>query len=230
MNPAPSAYRIGVFASGGGSNLQALIDHIRSGELPVELSFVLSNNSKSGALEKARAFGTRAYHVSAVTEGGEERAAARMAEIVAAHRIELLVLAGYMKKVPPALLALLKNRILNIHPGLLPAFGGEGFYGHKVHEAVMARGCQFSGLTIHMVNDSYDEGQIVLQRIIPVDRRWTPERLGAEILKQEHAWYWRVVRAFAIGDIVPTGSDEPGKAVDAARFLERLAHEENPAR
>jgi phosphoribosylglycinamide formyltransferase-1 len=219
------AYRIGVFASGGGSNLQALMDRVRSGELPAEISFVLSNNSKSGALERARAFGTRAYHVSAVTEGGEEKAAARMAAVIAEHRIDLLVLAGYMKKVPAILLSQLKNRVLNIHPGLLPAFGGEGFYGHKVHEAVIARGCQYSGLTIHMVNGLYDEGQIVLQRIIPVTPSWTPERLGAELLKQEHAWYWRVVRGFAAGEIVPSDSDEPGKAVDASRFLERLARD-----
>jgi phosphoribosylglycinamide formyltransferase-1 len=232
LNPASAArpvngpaYRIGVFASGGGSNLQALIDRIRTGELPVELAFVLSNNSKSGALEKARAFGTKAYHVSALTEGGEDGAAARMAEIVKAHRIDLLVLAGYMKKVPDVLMEILKNRILNIHPGMLPAFGGEGYYGHKVHEAVIARGCQFSGLTIHMVNGDYDAGQIVWQRVVPVDPHWTAERLGAEILKEEHACYWRVVRGFALGEIAPTGSDDPAKAVDASRFLERMAHD-----
>lgn len=220
-----AAYRIGVFASGGGSNLQALIDRIKTGELPAELAFVLSNNSKSGALEKAKAFGTRAYHVSAMTEGSEEKAAARMSSIVAEERIDLLVLAGYMKKVPAALLSQLKNRILNIHPGLLPAFGGEGFYGHKVHEGVIARGCQYTGLTIHMVNGLYDEGQIVLQRVVPVDPEWTAERLGAEVLKGEHAWYWRVVKGFATGEIVPTQSDEPGKAVDARRFLQSLAHD-----
>jgi phosphoribosylglycinamide formyltransferase-1 len=222
-------YRIGVFASGGGSNLQALMDRIRSGDLPADLAFVLSNNSKSGALAKARAFGTEALHVSAFTEGGEgsgaegeQRAAARMAAIVKDSGIDLLVLAGYMKLVPSAVHALLRNRILNIHPALLPAFGGAGMYGHHVHEAVVARGCQYSGITIHMVNAAYDEGQIILQRIVPVPAGSTPEAVAAEVLKCEHAHYWQVVRGFAVGEIRPTESVEPGQAVDPGRFLDRF--------
>jgi phosphoribosylglycinamide formyltransferase-1 len=213
-------YRIGVFASGGGSNLQALMDRIRSGELPADLAFVLSNNSKSGALAKARAFGTEALHVSAVTEGGEDGAAARMAAIVKDSGIDLLVLAGYMKLVPPAVHALLRNRILNIHPALLPAFGGAGMYGHYVHEAVVARGCQYTGVTIHMVNAAYDEGQIVLQRIVPVPAGSSADAVAADVLKCEHSHYWQVVRGFAAGEIRPTESAEPGRAVDLGRFLD----------
>jgi phosphoribosylglycinamide formyltransferase-1 len=215
-------FRIGVFASGGGSNLQAIIERIRGGELPVEISFVLSNNSKSGALAKARVADIPAYHVSAFTEGGEEKAVARMQELVRSHSIDLLVLAGYMKKVPPPLLASLGNRVLNIHPALLPAFGGEGFYGHKVHEGVIARGCQYSGMTIHMVNEAYDEGQIILQKSVAVPRDCTPEELGARVLKLEHAYYWRVVRGFSLGELKPTGSSDPGKAVDMGRFLDSM--------
>jgi phosphoribosylglycinamide formyltransferase 1 len=219
-------YRIGVFASGGGSNLQALMDRIRSGELPADLAFVLSNNSKSGALAKARAFGTRALHVSAVSEGGgeegERKAVARMAAIVKDSGIDLLVLAGYMKLVPPAVHALLPNRILNIHPALLPAFGGAGMYGRHVHEAVVARGCQYTGVTIHMVNAAYDEGQIVLQRIVPVPAGSSPDAVAAEVLKCEHSHYWQVVRGFALGEIRPTESAEPGRAVDPGRFLDRF--------
>lgn len=224
-----AAYRIGVFASGGGSNLQAIMDRIRSGELPAELAFVLSNNSKSGALEKARAFGAPAYHVSAVTEGGEDKAAARLTAIAREHRIDLLVLAGWMKLLPKDLLHLLKNRVVNIHPALLPAFGGAGFYGHKVHEGVKARGCQYSGITIHMVNEAYDEGQIILQKTVPLRPGWTAEEIGAAVLQREHDYYWQVVRGFAAGEIVPTGSDQPGQAVDASRFLAHMAdpaHEE----
>lgn len=217
-----AGYRIGVFASGGGSNLQALMDRIRSGDLPADLAFVLSNNGKSGALARARAFGAPAYHVSAFTEGSEEAVLARVLRLIDLHAIDLLVLAGYMKKVPPALLARLKNRIVNIHPALLPAFGGEGFYGSKVHEGVVARGCQYTGLTIHMVNEKYDEGQIVLQRVVPVPRGATPEAVAADVLKGEHAWFWQVVRAFAVGEIRPTDSDEPGRAVDTAAFLDRF--------
>lgn len=198
------------------------MDRIRSGELPAELAFVLSNNSKSGALAKAKAFGTEALHVSAVTEGGEEQAAARILAEVRRHRIDLLVLCGYMKLVPTAVLAHLKNRVVNIHPALLPAFGGEGFYGSRVHEGVVSRGCQYSGITIHMVNDRYDEGQIVLQRAIPLAPGMTAEEVGAAVLQVEHQFYWQVVKGFAEGEIVPTVCDEPGRAVDPSRFLARM--------
>jgi len=213
-------YRIGVFASGGGSNLQVLMDKIRSGELPADLAFVLSNNSKSGALARARQFRTEALHVSGFTEGGEAEAVARMAAIVKSSGIDLLVLAGYMKLVPHAVHALLKNRILNIHPALLPAFGGAGMYGHHVHEAVVARGCQFTGISIHMVNEAYDEGQIVLQRIVPVPPGSSADAVAAAVLKCEHAHFWQVVRGFAVGEIKPTESDAPGLAVDLGRFLD----------
>ncbi len=215
-------FRIGVFASGGGSNLQSILDRIRSGELPVEIGFVLSNNSKSGALEKAKAYGAHAYHVSGVTEGSEDSATARMIQLVRSHAIDLLVLAGYMKKVPTALLAELKNRILNIHPALLPAFGGEGFYGSKVHAGVIARGAQFSGITIHMVNDAYDEGQIVLQRVVPVPLGCTPDELAARVLVCEHSYYWQVIGGFANQEIKPTSSEDPARAVDLSVFRTRM--------
>jgi phosphoribosylglycinamide formyltransferase-1 len=216
------AYRIAVFASGGGSNLQALIDRIRSGELPVEIAFVLSNNSKSGALEKARAFGAPAYHVSAQSEGGEGTAAARMLALLDGHQADLLVLAGYMKPVPSEVLARMRNRVVNIHPALLPAFGGQGYYGHKVHEGVVTRGCQYTGLTIHMVNERYDEGQVLLQRIVPVPPGSTADEVGALVLKLEHAWYWRVIRAFATGAIRPLPGDDPSRAADVSAFLAAL--------
>lgn len=221
-----AAFRIGAFASGGGSNLQAIMDRIRSGDLPAELAFVISNNSKSGALGRARDFGVPAYHVSAFTEGGEEKASARIVEIAKTHGADLIVLAGYMKLLPPALLSHLKNRVVNIHPALLPSFGGAGFFGSKVHAAVVGRGCQYSGITIHMVNEEYDQGQIILQRTVPLRPDWDAERVGAEVLKAEHRWYWQVVRGFAVGEIIPTGSGLPGKAVDASRFLSRLSDAE----
>ena len=198
------------------------MDRIRAGDLAVEIAFVLSNNSKSGALAKASAFGIPAYHISAVTEGNEERAIARMVELAQMQSIDLLVLAGYMKKVPAALLAKLRNRVINIHPALLPAFGGEGFYGHKVHEGVVARGCQFTGITIHMVNEAYDQGQIVLQRTVAVPAGCTAEDLSGIVLKQEHAYYWRVLRAFANGEIKPTESLDASRAVTLGRFPDSI--------
>jgi phosphoribosylglycinamide formyltransferase 1 len=219
------AYRIAVFASGGGSNLQALIDRIQAGDLPAQLAFVLSNNSKSPALGKARACGAPAYHVSALTEGGEAGVTARMVSLLREHKADLLVLAGYMKPVPDEVLAFMKNRVVNIHPALLPAFGGQGYFGHKVHEGVVARGCQYTGLTIHMVNERYDEGQILLQRVVAVPPGSTADEVGALVLKQEHAWFWQVVRAFAEGRIRPLGGDDPVRAVDASAFLAGLPAE-----
>ena len=216
-------FRIGVFASGGGSNLQAILDKIKTGELPIEVAFVLSNNSKCGALTRARDFGIPVYHVSSFTEGSEDKAALRINDIVRTHAPDLLVLAGYMKKVPSILLTQLKNRILNIHPALLPAFGGEGFYGSRVHEAVIARGAQFTGITIHMVNAAYDEGQIILQKIVPVPIGTTAEQLAAKVLECEHAHFWRVILGFALGDIRPTNSDYPSKAVDLHAFQQSMS-------
>jgi phosphoribosylglycinamide formyltransferase-1 len=221
-----SAFRIGVFASGGGSNLQSIMDRIRSGDLPAELSFVLSNNSKSGALARAREFGTAAYHVSAFTEGGEDKAAARILGIARSHRIDLAVLAGYMKLLPPGLLEAYRGRVVNIHPALLPAFGGAGFYGGRVHEAVLARGCQYSGITVHLVDEEYDQGQILLQRVVPVKPGWTAAELGSAVLEIEHQYYWQVIRAFAAGEIVPAEGPTPSRTVDPSRFLARLAHED----
>jgi phosphoribosylglycinamide formyltransferase 1 len=212
-SPHNAPYTIAVFASGGGSNLQVLIDKVRTGELPVRLAFVLSNNSKSMALERARNAGIPALHVSSKTEGSEAAAAAKMVALLGEHQVDLLVLAGYMKKVPTEVLSAMPNRVLNIHPALLPAFGGEGFYGHKVHEGVVARGCQVTGMTIHMVNEVYDAGQIVLQMPVQVTPSMSPEAVGAAVLRLEHAFFWQVVKAFAEGQVQPTESENPGLAV-----------------
>ncbi len=205
--------RFAVLASGGGSNLQALLEHIRSGDLPAQLTFVAGNNSRALALDRARQAGAPAYHVSERTEGSEDGVAAKLMELIERHPVDLLVLAGYMKKVPEALLRRLPNRVVNIHPALLPAFGGPGFYGHRVHEAVIRRGCQFTGITIHMVNEAYDAGQILWQRVVPVPGGVDADALARMVVAVEHASYWRVLRAFAAGDLVPTESSQPGEAV-----------------
>jgi phosphoribosylglycinamide formyltransferase-1 len=205
--------RFAVLASGGGSNFQVLLDRIRSGDLPAEPAFVVSNNSRSPALEKARQAGVPAYHVSGKTEGSEDGVAAKIVEFLDRHRADWLVLAGYMKKIPEALLARLPGRILNIHPALLPAFGGDGYYGHLVHEAAVRRGVQFTGMTIHMVSAEYDAGQIVLQRAVAVPPGADAETVGRLVLAKEHDSYWRVLKAIADGEIVPTGGEDPARAV-----------------
>jgi phosphoribosylglycinamide formyltransferase-1 len=202
-----------VLASGGGSNFQALLDRAAAGDLPVAAAFVASNNSASGVMDKARAAGIPAFHVSAKTEGSEEGVAGRLLALLDEYRPDLLVLAGYMKKVPDAVLRRMKNRIVNIHPALLPEFGGAGMWGHHVHEAVVRAGKTFSGMTIHMVNGNYDEGQVLAQRKVDVPDDAGPSEVGNLVLRLEHDTYWRVLKGFAEGEIEPTDSGDPSRAV-----------------
>ncbi len=219
--------RIAVLASGGGSNFQALLDHARAGDLPARFVFVASNNSRAGALERARSAGIPAHHVSARTEGSEEAAVARLLSLLDAHSPDLLVLAGFMKKVPDEILARMKNRVVNIHPALLPEFGGAGMYGAHVHEAVVNAGRKESGMTVHMVNGEYDKGQVVLQRRVSLPSGADADEAGRRVLALEHDSLWRVLKGFADGDIVPTEYDDPARAVrinpDWAARMQALA-------
>ncbi len=233
--------RYAVLASGGGSNFQALLDRAAAGDLNARAVFLAGNNSTAGALEKARVAGVPAFHVSAKTEGSEAGVTARLLALIDEHRPDLLVLAGYMKKVPDAVLARMKNRVVNIHPALLPEFGGAGMYGHHVHEAVVraiAAGTtpRVSGPTVHMVNAHYDEGQILLQRRAPLPEGATAAEVGRIVLALEHDSYWRVLKAFADGAITPTDHDDPARAahVDPAwtarmRALDAAAPAASPA-
>ncbi len=210
--------RIAALASGAGSNLQAIMDAISDGRLNAELCFVVSNNSKSGALEKARNFGCATYHLSEKSEGSPEKLALRLCELAA--QIDICVLCGYMKQLPDALLMALPNRIVNVHPALLPAFGGQGYYGSHVHEAVIKHQCWYSGVTFHMVNRNYDQGQIVLQRSIELPPDCDAETCSKLVLQLEHAWYWQVIQGFAEKKIIPLSLDDgsTSQQVDATQF------------
>ena len=196
MSGIPS---IAVLCSGNGSNLQILLDRAASGDLGAHIAWVAGNNSRAYALERARHAGIPAFHVSTKTEGSEAGVAKRLTELVKEHQVETLVLAGYMRTLPRELLSLLPNRVVNIHPSLLPAFGGQGMYGHHVHEAVIARGAQWSGVTVHLVSEAYDEGPILWQRPVAVLSSDTAETLAARVLKVEHDTLWRVIRALSEG-------------------------------
>ena len=185
-------------ASGGGSNFQAIHDRIADGSLPgVSVEFLLSNNSTCGAVTNARSSGVRVYHVSSVTHPNEFDQAGAMVSILKNHGVDLLVLAGYMKKVPDAVLNLLPNRVINIHPALLPSFGGPGHWGMRVHEALVQAGARVSGPTVHFVDSIYDHGGIIAQRAVPISSLDTPEDVAGKVLVQEHDLYWRVVKAFS---------------------------------
>ncbi len=192
---------IAVFASGRGSNLQALVRAIESGTLPARVSLVVSNSSIAGALEFARSRSIPALHVSRQQFPSDEAYTEALLAILDQHKVDIIALAGYLKKVPAAIVERYRNRIVNIHPALLPKFGGEGMYGMRVHEAVLASGATTSGATVHIVDEEYDRGPIVLQRSVPVLPNDTPESLADRVLALEHELYPEALRAFAEGRV-----------------------------
>jgi phosphoribosylglycinamide formyltransferase-1 len=191
---------IAVFASGHGSNLAAILQRIDDGSLRgAEVRLVISNNSGSGALDLARGRGIRALHVSSHTHPDPQTFERVLLGILEEERIELIVLAGYMRKLPPQVVRRYPRRILNIHPALLPRHGGQGMYGLRVHESVLRSGDRESGVSIHFVDEDYDHGPIAAQVRVPVLPGDTPQRLAERVLEAEHDLYWRVVNDMANG-------------------------------
>ncbi len=182
--------RVAVLASGGGSNLQALLDTCR-GPAPAHVVLVISNNPEAGALERARNAGVETVVLDDPKDG------AALVALLESHDIDLVVLAGYLKLVPRVAVAAFEGRMLNIHPALLPSFGGKGMYGHHVHEAVLASGATLSGPTVHLVSNEYDKGHIVAQWPVPVAADDTPDTLAARVLEVEHQLLPTVVLAAA---------------------------------
>ncbi len=190
-----------VFASGSGSNLQALIDAQYSQKLCAEVAAVVSNNESAYALERARCAGISAYHIASQNFERREDFLTSLCRVFDEHNIELIVLAGYLKKLPPEIVQKFANRILNVHPSLLPSFGGKGMHGLAVHRAVLNAGCKVSGATVHIVDERYDTGIIVLQKCVAVLDDDTPETLAARVLTVEHELLPRAVRMFAHDEI-----------------------------
>lgn len=190
--------QLAVLGSGRGSNFQAILRAIDEGRLPsTRVCLVISNNSDAGILALARSAGIPALHVSQKQFPTEEAFADALLEGLQRHGANLIALAGYMKRVPPRVVRTYRGRILNIHPALLPKFGGQGMYGHRVHEAVIAARERESGATVHVVDEEYDRGPIVLQRTVAVAPGETPETLAAKVLDIEHALYPDAIRQYA---------------------------------
>lgn len=189
--------RVAVFASGSGSNLQAILDHQSAlgSSAAAQVVLVASDHANAGALTRARTAG-----ITAVALDRTSRTTG-LAAILAVHRIELVVLAGYLRLVPADVVTHYRGRILNVHPALLPAFGGPGMFGHHVHEAVIASGASLTGPTVHFVDERYDEGPVIAQTAVPVRPGDTPDTLAQRVLDAEHALYPRVVEAVAAGRI-----------------------------
>jgi phosphoribosylglycinamide formyltransferase-1 len=160
--------RLAVLASHEGSTLQALIDACANGELDAQVVLVISNNSQAGALRRADAAGIEKRHISGTTHASQEEADHAMVAALSNANVDWVLLLGYMKKMGDEVLSQYSGRIINTHPALLPAFGGQGFFGRKVHEAVHAAGVQESGATLHLVGSEYDTGPIIAQVTVPV--------------------------------------------------------------
>ncbi len=177
--------RVAVMVSGGGTNLQAIIDAVDSGRITnTELVAVISNNKGAYALERAKKAGIRDIVVS--PKDYEDRAAFNKAliETVDSLQVDLIVLAGYLVVIPPEMIETYENRIINIHPSLIPSFCGTGFYGLKVHEAALERGVKVVGATVHFVDKGTDTGPILLQKAVVVENGDTPKSLQQRVMEQ----------------------------------------------
>lgn len=197
--------RLGFLASHNGSNMQAILDACKAGRLAARPVVVISNNSDSGALARARQEGISACHLSGHTHPGPGTLDQAICATLTQHQVDVVCLAGYMKRLGPRTLEAYRGRVLNIHPALLPKFGGEGFYGQAVHQAVLAAGEKESGPTVHLVDEEYDHGPVLAQARVPVLAGDTPETLAARVLAQEHRLYAETLQQIAIGEIVLEG-------------------------
>lgn len=192
---------IGFLASHGGSNMQAIIDACRAGRLDASPVVVISNNRDSRALERAGAEGIPGHYLSSITHPGDNDLDQAILDTLIHYGTDIVVLAGYMKKLGPKTLSHFRGRILNIHPALLPKFGGKGMYGIHVHEAVLAAGEKESGVTVHLVDEEYDRGPILAQVHVPVMPGDTPETLAERVLVQEHILYPATLQRIVKGEI-----------------------------
>ena len=192
---------LGFFASHGGSNMQAIIDACKSGKVNAYPGVVISNNSTSGAIERAKNEGIPFFHISGKTHTDPTEHDDAIIKALKDNQVNLIVLAGYMRKLSSRVINEFDGRVLNIHPALLPKFGGEGMWGMHVHEAVIAAGEKISGPTVHLVDNEYDKGKILAQAKVYVAPEDTPETLAAKVLEKEHELYPMVIQKIAEGVI-----------------------------
>lgn len=192
---------IAVFASGRGSNFEALQKAIERGDLPARVTLLVSNKAEAGALEIARSRNIPAFHINQQQFPSEDAYVTKLLELLSLHRVELIALAGYLKRIPSSVIERFRNKILNVHPALLPSFGGAGMYGMHVHEAVINSGVKVSGASVHVVDEEYDRGPIVMQKAVEVASDDTLQTLAAKVLRAEHEIFPLALKAFAEGRV-----------------------------
>ncbi len=183
--------KIGVMVSGGGTNLQAILDAIDNGQIKdVEVNVVISNNSGAYALERAKKHGIEAVCLSPKSFESREEFNNALLEKVDEYSLDLIVLAGFLVAIPAAMIRKYPNKIINIHPSLIPSFCGVGYYGLKVHEAALARGVKLTGATVHFVDEGMDSGPIILQKAVEVLPGDTPEILQRRVMEEAE---WKIL-------------------------------------
>ena len=183
--------KIAVLVSGGGTNLQAIIDKIAEGMITnTEIAVVISNNKNAYALERAKQAGIEAVCVSPKDYENREQFNQEFLKTLDSYQVDLVVLAGFLVVIPPAMIQKYENRIINIHPSLIPAFCGTGFYGLKVHEKALERGVKVVGATVHFVDEGTDTGPIILQKAVEVEQGDTPEVLQRRVMEQAE---WKIL-------------------------------------
>ncbi|GAB4310743.1 phosphoribosylglycinamide formyltransferase [Pseudothermotoga elfii] len=196
--------KIGILASGNGTNLQAIIDKSRNGQIPVRVAVVISDRN-AFALRRARAHNIPAYIVKPGEYDSQREYEQQMVDILKKHESELVVLSGFMKILSPHFIDSFKGRIINIHPSLIPAFCGKGFYGMKVHEAVIDYGVKITGATVHFVDENVDSGPIIIQKAVAVEDSDTPETIAQKVHEIEHEILPEALKLFAQGKLKVIG-------------------------
>lgn len=195
--------KVGVLASGNGTNLQAIIDAVEAGGVPADIAVVVSNVKTAFCLERAKNHDIAGVFIDHKAFADRESFDKAVAEELDRRAVGLVVLAGFMRILSPWFVGRYPNRIINIHPALLPAF--KGFYGSRVHEAVVASGAKFSGCTVHFVTEDVDGGPIIIQAAVPVLDDDTPETLARRVLEQEHRIYPEAVKLFGENRLIVDG-------------------------
>jgi len=197
----PARPSLAFLASHNGTSMRAIITACRGGQLRASPVVLISNNADSAALAWAKDNRLPAVHISAKAKGSEAAADAAIAATLAQYGADLVVLAGYMRMLGPETLGAFENRILNVHPALLPKFGGHGMYGRHVHEAVLAAGEKETGATVHLVDNEYDRGPVVAQAKVPVQQGDTPDTLALRVQAKEQELYPETLRRIIAREI-----------------------------
>lgn len=205
MSDSHSTLRLAVFASGSGTNFSSMLKAIDAGKLDAAPVLLVTDRPEIGAIGKAEDRNIPIAILPPSDFEDKKTFADAMISVLTEHNSNFIALAGYLKKIPSSVVEAFKHRMLNIHPALLPAFGGKGMYGQRIHEAVLEHGSRVTGATVHLVDTGYDTGPIVLQEPVAVRQDDTPKSLAARVLQVEHRLYPEALQLFAEGRVEVDG-------------------------